>query len=101
MIFGGLILLTWLAYPARARPGGAVWIAYVLTRPLGASLGDLLTQSKDFGGLDLGASTTSILFFAVITILVAREQVLANRYGVGAKGEGPIGGRRRDYGWAA
>jgi uncharacterized membrane-anchored protein len=101
MIFGGLILLTWLANRGGAGQVLTFWIAYVLTRPLGASLGDLLTQAKDFGGLDLGASTTSLLFFAVIIVLVAREQVLANRYGVAAKGYGPLGGRRRDYAWAA
>ena len=44
-----------------------------------ASLGDMLTQSKDFGGLALGASTTSLLFAAVIIVLVAREQILAGR----------------------
>ena len=100
LIFGGLILLTWLA---RRLGAGAVltfWIAYVLTRPLGASLGDLLTQSKEFGGLGLGASLTSIVFLAVIIVLVTREQVLANRHGVAAKGAGPHGGRRHDYAWA-
>ncbi|MGX6607592.1 COG4705 family protein [Micromonosporaceae bacterium Da 78-11] len=101
LIFGGLILLTWLAFRAGAGQVLTFWIAYILTRPLGASLGDLLTQSKDFGGLNLGASTTSLLFFAVILILVAREQVLANRYGVAAKGDGPLGGRRADFAWAA
>jgi uncharacterized membrane-anchored protein len=101
LIFGGLILLTWLARWAGAGVVLTFWIAYVLTRPLGASLGDLLTQAKDFGGLDLGASTTSLLFFAVILVLVAREQVLANRHGVAAKGDGPVGGRRRGYAWAA
>ncbi|MFB9238396.1 hypothetical protein ACFFWC_23165 [Plantactinospora siamensis] len=101
LIFGGLILLTWLANRAGAGQVLTFWIAYVLTRPLGASLGDLLTQSKDFGGLDLGASKTSLLFFAVILVLVGREQVLANRHGVAAKGEGPLGGRRPDYAWAA
>lgn len=100
MIFGGLILLTWLAYRARAGQVLTFWIAYVLTRPLGASLGDLLTQSKDFGGLDLGASTTSLLFFAVILVLVGREQMLANRHGVAVKGDGPVGGRQPDFVWA-
>jgi len=100
LIFGGLILATWIARKAGAGQVLTFWIAYVLTRPLGASLGDLLTQSKDFGGLDLGASTTSLLFFALILVLVAREQVLANRYGVAAKGDGPLGGRSRDYAWA-
>jgi uncharacterized membrane-anchored protein len=101
LIFGGIIALTWLASRLGASLVLTFWIAYVLTRPLGASLGDLLTQAKEFGGLNLGASTTSLLFFAVILILVAREQVLANRFGVAVKGGEPIGGRGRDYGWAA
>ena len=100
LIFGGLIALTWLANRAGAGQFATFWIAYILTRPLGASLGDLLTQAKEFGGLALGASLTSLLFFAVIIILVAREQVLAIRHGVAVKGNGPIGGRRRDYAWA-
>jgi uncharacterized membrane-anchored protein len=101
LIFGGLILLTWLAYRAGAGQVLTFWTAYILTRPLGASLGDLLTQSKDFGGLDLGPSTTSLLFFAVILVLVIREQILAHRHGVALKGNGPLGGRRADYAWAA
>jgi uncharacterized membrane-anchored protein len=101
LIFGGLILITWLANWVGASQVLTFWIAYVLTRPLGASLGDLLTQAKDFGGLELGASLTSLLFFAVIVVLVAREQLLTTRHGVAAKGDGPIGGHRRDYAWAA
>jgi hypothetical protein len=76
------------------------WVAYVLTRPLGASLGDLLTQAKDFGGLGLGASLTSVVFLAIIIVLVTREQLLANRHGVATKGAGPLGGRRHDFAWA-
>ncbi|AEV84276.1 hypothetical protein ACWT_3253 [Actinoplanes sp. SE50] len=100
LIFGALILITWAASRFGASLVATFWIAYVLTRPLGASLGDLLTQSKDFGGLDLGASATSLLFFGVILILVIREQLLANRHGVAEKGDGPLGGRRADYAWA-
>lgn len=43
------------------------WIAYILTRPLGASLGDYLSQSRDDGGLELGTTVTSLIF--LITIL--------------------------------
>lgn len=100
LIFGGLIAATWLAYRFGAGQVLTFWIAYVLTRPLGASLGDLLTQDKQFGGLALGASVTSLLFFAAILLLVIREQILVNRHGVAAKGTGPIGGRGRDYAWA-
>ena len=70
----------------------AFWIAYVLTRPLGASLGDLLTQSRAYGGVGLGASVTSLLFLTVIVVLVAREQVLVNRHGVRCQGRRPRGG---------
>jgi uncharacterized membrane-anchored protein len=101
LIFGGLIAATWIAYRFGAGQVLTFWIAYVLTRPLGASLGDLLTQDKDFGGLALGASTTSLLFFAVILVLVGREQVLVNRHGVVTKGSRPAGGNRHDTAWAA
>ncbi|MFJ5102176.1 hypothetical protein [Streptomyces sp. NPDC088554] len=46
------------------------WIAYVLTRPLGASLGDYLSQPRANGGLGLGTVGTSGLFLAVILGLV-------------------------------
>ncbi|MCU1424516.1 MAG: Membrane protein [Microbacteriaceae bacterium] len=48
----------------------AFWIAYVLTRPLGASTGDLLSQPVADGGLGLGTTGTSALFLAVIVALV-------------------------------
>ena len=48
----------------------AFWIAYVLTRPLGASLGDLLSQARADGGLGLGTVLTSALFLITILALV-------------------------------
>jgi uncharacterized membrane-anchored protein len=48
----------------------AFWIAYVLTRPLGASIGDYLSQDLESGGLELGAEITSIIFLATILALV-------------------------------
>jgi len=47
------------------------WLAYILTRPLGASIGDLLSQPKADGGLGLGTSVTSYIFLATILALVA------------------------------
>ncbi|MCO7218387.1 hypothetical protein [Klenkia sp. PcliD-1-E] len=47
------------------------WIAYVLTRPLGASLGDGLSQAKADGGLGLGTTVTSILFLVTILAVVS------------------------------
>jgi uncharacterized membrane-anchored protein len=48
----------------------AFWIAYILTRPLGASLGDYLSQPRDAGGLELGTVGTSAIFLVTILILV-------------------------------
>lgn len=48
----------------------AFWLAYILTRPLGASLGDLLAQPGDGGGLGLGTTWTSVVFLAAIIGLV-------------------------------
>jgi uncharacterized membrane-anchored protein len=49
----------------------AFWLAYILTRPLGASLGDLLSQPASNGGLGLGTTGTSALFLTTILALVA------------------------------
>lgn len=100
LIFGSLILATFVASRLGMNKVLAFWVAYVLTRPLGASLGDLLTQDTTLGGLGLGAILTSLVFFSVIIVLVVHEQRLVNRYGVAAKGDGPLGGTRRDFAWA-
>jgi uncharacterized membrane-anchored protein len=49
----------------------AFWIAYILTRPLGASIGDYLSQPTPDGGLGLGTTGTSVLFLLTILGLVA------------------------------
>jgi uncharacterized membrane-anchored protein len=46
------------------------WVAYILTRPLGASIGDYLSQPVDDGGLGPGTTGTSALFLGAILILV-------------------------------
>lgn len=100
LLFSALILACWIAYRLGAGVVAMFWAAYILTRPLGASIGDLLTQDRAYGGVGLGAQATSLLFFAVIVVLVAREQLLATRHGVAVKGDGPLGGRTADIGWA-
>jgi uncharacterized membrane-anchored protein len=48
------------------------WLAYILTRPLGASIGDFMSQHSDkYGGLGLGTTGTSFIFLACILGLVA------------------------------
>ncbi len=68
--FGGLIALIAIAHRMGANSVLAFWLAYILTRPLGASLGDLLSQSSAYGGLGMGTINTSIVFLAVIVALV-------------------------------
>ena len=46
------------------------WLAYILTRPLGASFGDLLSQPAKFGGMGLGTIITSVLFLTAIVAIV-------------------------------
>ena len=48
----------------------AFWLAYILTRPLGASIGDLLSQPADAGGLGLGTVGTTAIFLSTILLLV-------------------------------
>jgi len=47
------------------------WLAYIFTRPLGASFGDLLSQPAQYGGLGLGTIITSALFLGAIIAIVA------------------------------
>lgn len=73
----GLVALAHFAF--RLNAIAAFWIAYVLTRPLGASLGDLLSQPKSDGGLGLGTVGTSALFLTAIVALVIFLSVVERR----------------------
>jgi len=53
----------------------AFWATYVVTRPLGASIGDFLAQPKDTSGIGLGTTTTSLIFLSAILILVSFLQI--------------------------
>ena len=47
------------------------WLVYILTRPLGASFGDLLSQPHEYGGFGLGTVITSAVFLGAIILIVA------------------------------
>jgi uncharacterized membrane-anchored protein len=70
LIFGTLIGAMIAAYYLGANPVLTFWLAYIMTRPLGASLGDLLSQSQTYGGVGLGTVTTSLIFLTIIVALV-------------------------------
>ena len=46
------------------------WLAYIFTRPLGASFGDLLSQPGEYGGMGFGTIITSALFLGAIAVIV-------------------------------
>lgn len=70
-MFGGAIAVTAVAfYVFKASPVLMFWLAYILTRPLGATFGDWLSKAGSDGGLGLGTMGTSALFLASIVLLV-------------------------------
>ncbi len=71
LVFGAAIGLVYAGH--RFSKLGAIlafWIAYILTRPLGASIGDYLSQTRHDGGIGLGTTGTTVLFLATILALV-------------------------------
>jgi uncharacterized membrane-anchored protein len=71
-LFAGAIAVIAAAhYVLRLNAVLSFWLAYILTRPLGASIGDEMSQnSHKYGGLGLGPTVTSYIFLAAILILV-------------------------------
>lgn len=71
LIFSTAIAIITISYKCFKMNGIlAFWLAYILTRPLGASVGDLLSQPTANGGFGLGTVVTSILFLVVIVAFV-------------------------------
>ncbi len=71
LIFAGAIAIIYLSYKIfKLNTILAFWLAYILTRPLGASIGDYLSQAHADGGLGLGTVITSIIFLTAILITV-------------------------------
>ena len=74
LIFAGLIALTAAAHFFTRIPGSILfWAAYVLTRPLGATLGDTLTKPHADGGLALGRFAAIAVAMTVVIVLTERR----------------------------
>jgi uncharacterized membrane-anchored protein len=78
LIVCAVIFVFAVAWRLRLNSILAFWLIYIMTRPLGASLGDYLSQSKTHGGLGLGATNTSIIFvlaiiFTVIYLMITKR----------------------------
>lgn len=80
VLFGAAIAVVAIAhYALGLNPVLAFWIAYILTRPFGASCGDLLSQPLANGGLGLGTVGTSAIFLVTILGLVGYLGATQNR----------------------
>ena len=71
LLIGSLILLVVLAkFFTKISTVILFWVAFVLTRPFGATFGDLLTKSTDKGGFDLGTIGSSGVLFGILVVLL-------------------------------
>lgn len=71
MLIGSLLLLIVLAYFfSKISHVLLFWLAFVLTRPFGATFGDLLTKPVEKGGLNFGTIGSSLILFGILAILI-------------------------------
>ena len=67
---GAIVVVAILHFGLKMNAILSFWLAYILTRPLGASIGDYLASPTEEGGLGLGTNLTSIIFLSTILALV-------------------------------
>lgn len=81
ILIGSLLLLIIAAYyGTKVSPILLFWFAFVLTRPFGATFGDLLTKPLAKGGLDFGTMGSSAILFGVLVILVIVDRKRQKTY---------------------
>lgn len=77
MLFtGSLVVIALLHFFTRVSAILLFWLAFILTRPFGATFGDWLTKPMEQGGLALGTVGASLVFVIVLVVAVARETYL-------------------------
>jgi uncharacterized membrane-anchored protein len=81
LLLSGIMLALLVAHH-RTRINGTVlfWIAFVLTRPLGATGGDFLSKPRDHGGLAWGTMWTSAALLAVLIALIVYQAIHIRRH---------------------
>jgi len=81
LVFGGALTLVALAYfLTNISHTILFWAAFILTRPLGATLGDLLTKPRDTGGLNLSRITSSLVIAAFMVICIVLTEQKAGEH---------------------
>ncbi|HUN37939.1 MAG TPA: hypothetical protein VMU95_38610 [Trebonia sp.] len=70
LIFLGAIVIPLIAWRLGASPVATFWVAYILTRPIGASLADFFGMPKSSSGLGLGHEAVAGVFIVIVVISV-------------------------------
>jgi uncharacterized membrane-anchored protein len=76
-----LVLIVLLNYYNKVSAVLLFWIAFVLTRPFGATFGDLLTKASNKGGMDFGTKGSSLILFTLFLILLYIETLKIKQQG--------------------
>ena len=71
LIGASILLVVALKYCTTVSSVVLFWVAFVLTRPFGATLGDFLTKPHEKGGLDFGTVGSSAVLAAVLLVMIA------------------------------
>jgi len=81
LLIGSLLLLLVLAYYfTKLSHILLFWLAFVLTRPFGATFGDLLTKTNDKGGLNLGTMGSSLVLASILAIMMLFTYIQLKKY---------------------
>ena len=78
-ITGVLIVIALLHYFTKMSKTLLFWLAFVLTRPFGATFGDFLTKPIEKGGIHIGTIASSIFFCVILIFAIARETKLEEK----------------------
>lgn len=80
ILIGSLLALIVLAfYFTKISHVILFWLAFVLTRPFGATFGDLLTKTHEKGGLNFGTIGSSLILFTILVVLIERSIIKLSR----------------------
>ncbi|WP_085636578.1 MULTISPECIES: hypothetical protein [unclassified Pseudomonas] len=81
LIGSAIALVVLLRYFTKISSVALFWVAFVLTRPFGATLGDLMTKSHEKGGLDFGTVGSSAVLAGILVVMIAGAAFAQKRYG--------------------
>lgn len=80
LIGSTIALVVLLKYFTKISSVLLFWVAFVLTRPFGATLGDFLTKPHEKGGLDFGTIGSTLVLAGILVVMIAGASYAQNTY---------------------